>query len=576
MSIVHLNRIKNLLESQVFEHLDDLEIKKNKPSVNSEELSSIKLSQGFALYTAKCLTADSYSNLKNYLLDDFHDNGIDMIYYSDDSNTLFLIQSKWIRGGNGGVDQADIHKFLKGVKDLLHLKFDEFNDKIKKHAAKLESSILNPNVRIDIVLSYSGKSLSTDNYKLITNLINEFNDTDEVIFFTDFNLSVAYGFLKDSLEGEPINADLDIYEWGKTDEPVKCYYGLLYAGQIAELFSSNQSRIFSKNIRGFIGESEINKDIIETVVKSPENFFYLNNGLTLICKKIKKLVYGANDRHVGKFHLEDLTIINGAQTVGSINSAFSREPEKVASAKVFVKIISLENCPVNFGQKITVATNTQNKIEKRDFVSLDKQQERIKNEIMLAGYYYHAKRDDKKIIYDQNNFYLEEATIALACFHEDVDYSTYAKREIGKLWEDTTSKPYTDLFNDKLQPHKLINLIKVFRAIDSFIKKRILINEHRLICSHGLYFISHVHLQNMNKELILNPSNRIEDYLDNGFLEEIETWTNRTVSTYMDYFQVKFPLPIFKNFNYCRKMKNEMYRKEGKPVVGQTLFLFQD
>ncbi|GFD75555.1 putative abortive infection phage resistance protein [Tenacibaculum sp. KUL113] len=572
MSILHLNRIKRLLDNQVREHIDISEIKKEKKNITNEELENIILSQSYMLFTLRNLTGESYIDLRGFITDGFHDNGIDAVYYSTTQNELYICQSKWIKKGTGGVDKGEILKFLKGIVDLLHLNFKDFNEKFKKHSANIENTILTANVKIKIVIAYSGDSLSKENKKLITDKVDEFNDTEEVIFFQEYNIKNAYSNLKDSIDGEPINADIDLSDWGYTNEPYKSFYGTVNCGQIAELLEISNRRIYSKNIRSFIGLTGINNEIVNTLIKEPEKFFYLNNGIVLLCKEINKSPYNSGKRELGKFHLTDLTVVNGAQTVGAINYSFKKQPDKVNTAKVFVKIISLENTPEHFDKNITIASNTQNKIEKRDFVSLDIQQKRLINEFFLSGLKYHTKRDDKELVKNFENYYFEEATISLACSKDDIDFSTYAKREIGKLWEDQS---YSQLFNDKLNIQVLINLVNIFRAIDINIKQ--LQSSERLICSHGLYLITHLIYNNIGKGKIHNPKFDSREYIKNDFSKDFKTYSTRLVQVYKDKFpNNKFPLSIFKNFKYCRSLKDEILSKEGKPRVGQTLNLFDE
>jgi len=572
MSILHLNRIKRLLENQVIEHIDVSEIKKEKKNITEEELENIILSQSFMLFTLRNLTGESYIDLRGFITDGFHDNGIDAVYYSIAKNELYICQSKWIKKGVGGVDKGEILKFLKGIIDLLHLNFDDFNEKLKKHSTNIENAILTANIKIKIIIAYSGNSLSKENLKLITDKVDEFNDTEEVIFFQEYNIKNAYLNLKDSVDGEPINADIDLADWGHTSEPYKSFYGTMNCGQIAELLETSNRRIYSKNIRSFIGLTGINNEIVNTLTKEPENFFYLNNGIVLLCKEIRKSPYNSGKRELGKFHLTDLTVVNGAQTVGAINFSFKKQPEKVNTAKVFVKIISLENTPENFDKNITIASNTQNKIEKRDFVSLDIQQKRLINEFFLSGLKYHTKRDDKELIKNYENYYFEEATISLACSKDDVDFSTYAKREIGKLWEDQS---YNQLFNDKLNIHFLIHLINIFREIE--INTKQLPASERLICSHGLYLLTHLIYYNIGREKLINPKFDSRKYLRNEFKIDFKTYSVRLIQVYQNEFpNNKFPLSIFKNFRYCRSLKDSILSKEGKPRIGQTLNLFDE
>ena len=170
------------------------------------------------------------------------------------------------------------------------------------------------------------------------------------------------------------------------------------------------------------------------------------------------------------------------------------------------------------------------------------------------------------------NYYFEEATISLACSKEDVDFSTYAKREIGKLWEDQS---YNQLFNDKLHIQVLINLVNIFRATDTNIKQ--LQASERLICSHGLYLITHLIYTNIGKSTILNPKFDSREYLKNDFKNDFKTYSIRLIQVYTDEFpNNKFPLSIFKNFKYCRSLKDRILSKEGKPRIGQTLNLFDE
>jgi len=157
--------------------------------------------------------------------------------------------------------------------------------------------------------------------------------------------------------------------------------------------------------------------------------------------------------------------VNGAQTLGSIGSLYATNPIELGKVKVLVKFISLEESPEEFGQRITIATNTQNRVEKKDFVSLDTEQGRLKIELKLENIDYHYKRTGEKVVPDGNNFMLDEVTFSLACLFDNVDYSTMVKKESGRLWEDVTKQPYTDLFNQNTSAHKIIKAVRIYRFI---------------------------------------------------------------------------------------------------------------
>lgn len=170
----------------------------------------------------------------------------------------------------------------------------------------------------------------------------------------------------------------------------------------------------------FLGDTDVNDNIVKTLKEEPEKFWYFNNGITALCSTIKKKPIGGNTRAYGIFEIEDLKIVNGAQTAGSIAQAARNYPEQVGMANVSIRFIQLKDSPENFEREVTRNTNTQNKIEKRDFVSLYPEQERIKDELNLHDIAYIFKSGES-IVDSQNSFDIVEATVARACNQTDID-----------------------------------------------------------------------------------------------------------------------------------------------------------
>ena len=259
----------------------------------------------------------------------------------------------------------------------------------------------------------------------------------------------------------------------------------------------------------------------------PSNFIYFNNGITILCQSIKRKPIGGNDKNIGAFTCIGLSVVNGAQTFGSIGSLADSDPDKLSAVKVFVKFISLEESPEGFGPRITIATNTQNKVDKKDFVSLNSEQTRLYIELKLDNIDYHFKRTDEKIIADENNYLLEEVAFSLACLWNDVDYSTIVKKASGRLWDDIQKKPYTDLFNENVSAQKVIKAVKIFRFITNTLKS--LANESegktKSINLYGNALISHIVYQKMPKAYWSETSKGFDEYFKN----ELPILVNTTI-----------------------------------------------
>src|SRR5262249_7405925 len=146
---------------------------------------------------------------------------------------------------------------------------------------------------------------------------------------------------------------------------------------------------------------------------------YFNNGLTALCASVQKKLVGGTGREIGIFDCKGVSVVNGAQTVGSIAAVYQKQPEKVKKARIFLRLLSLENCPEGFGMQVTVATNTQNRVERVDFVALDPEQQRLRTELWFDRKEYTYKSGDAPSKPDEGCT-VADATVALACATPDI------------------------------------------------------------------------------------------------------------------------------------------------------------
>ena len=90
MSVLHVNQIKRRLESDYLPYVDDSDLVK----VNPEAKHINKLSRALAAFSIVTKTRLSPEESCKLITDGHHDNGIDCIYYDDDTLTLWIVQSK--------------------------------------------------------------------------------------------------------------------------------------------------------------------------------------------------------------------------------------------------------------------------------------------------------------------------------------------------------------------------------------------------------------------------------------------------------------------------------------------------
>lgn len=133
------------------------------------------------------------------------------------------------------------------------------------------------------------------------------------------------------------------------------------------LTSDNNLRehLFVENPRSFIGYTDINKSIKETLEDNSlkEYFLYLNNGLTILCDLIENHKTKKNT-----YILKYPRIINGCQTTHILYEAFKEGLQEIDNIEITAKIIATKDD--NLKEYIIFTTNNQNSINK-DLQSLN-------------------------------------------------------------------------------------------------------------------------------------------------------------------------------------------------------------
>jgi hypothetical protein len=300
----------------------------------------------------------------------------------------------------------------------------------------------------------------------------------------------------------------------------------------------------------FLGQTDVNISILETIKNNPDLFWYYNNGITALCTSLSKKPIGGVSREMGIFECKGVCIVNGAQTVGCIAGAASSQLENLKQVKVLIRFISLENTSPDLGSHITQFTNTQNRIERRDFVALDPEQERLRTELQIDGVEYAYKSGDS-IAPGRQGFDLPEAAIALACSQADVGLAVQAKREIGKLWEDINKTPYKTLFNKSLNGVKLWHLVQLLRIIESSLitEQKGRSGRNRSVAVHGNRFIAWLVYRKMGQ---VSPINSSE--VQKATTEVLDSVTQKVNELYPDVYLAS----LFKNLSKCKLVGDKL------------------
>lgn len=140
--------------------------------------------------------------------------------------------------------------------------------------------------------------------------------------------------------------------------------------------------LFESNIRHFQGLVDVNKKIKNTIEnKSEEDFWWLNNGITIIAEEPKE---------VGKkLSIENIQIVNGLQTSYSIFNNHNEDPNDNRS--VLVKVIINSNKETT--DNIIASTNSQNPVSPTLLRATEPIQRNLELFFLNEGYYYDRRKN---------------------------------------------------------------------------------------------------------------------------------------------------------------------------------------
>ncbi|MGO9190369.1 MAG: AIPR family protein [Streptosporangiaceae bacterium] len=458
------------------------------------------LSRAVAALAVKMETGCSDEAAARAVIDCATDRGIDAVAVEQrgERQHLILVQAKWSHKGTAGFGEADVSAIMRGLDYLLELEFDRFGSKIDRHAADIDAALNSPSPKVIIVLALAaGNDLHPNTRALLEEEIGKHNLDDDLVDYKIINLRDLHREILGDHAERKVDLNVQVQSVGKVTEPFLAYYGTVSAEEIAEWYGRYGRHLTARNIRDALDISDVNEKIRTTLIREPEYFWYLSNGITLICDRMRK--YGKGAPIAGgnaTFRLEGASVINGAQTVSAVYRAIQLKPIKAAAGRVLVRIISLEETPEGFGDRITIAANTQNPTEERDFRSRKPEQADLRHDFALSlGLNYVIKRGEPEPPPDQGCT-MTEAALALAAAQPSSELVARAKRDASVLWED---RYYSSLFGERPSACHVWRCVCLLRAVRHVLaeERENLVGRIAGAAAHGDLLLTHVLFQTM-------------------------------------------------------------------------------
>ncbi|WP_213451256.1 AIPR family protein [Rhizomonospora bruguierae] len=502
---LQIRHVRDALQRE-FDNLIDVDDLARMPYAAGEQAF---LSRALAALVVRDLTGCDSKSAAAAVIDGRDDIGIDAVATDESASHIWLIQSKWSDSARAGFGVAEALKFIDGLRHIDTRQFDRFNIKFRNLADQVAAVLANPHSRITLVPGLMRTdSLSDDVVRRLTDAQDEFNQLGTMLDHRIYLARDIWEVVRNDFREPPIGLTAKMQDWIRITEPYEAFQGTISVAEIAEWYSAHGDRLFDRNIRKPLGLTQVNQGLIDTLTDEPHNFWYFNNGITVLCEEVDPAYFSRSARTPVELHLAGASVVNGAQTVHAIHRAADSKIE-FPDGYVSVRVISLKNCQPGFANAVTTATNTQNRVERRDFVALDPVQTTIKEDFTLSlQKTYVVKRGELEPSPD-SGCSVVSAAIALACAHRNPELAIRAKRGTDLLWEDGPQGAYQLLFNSQDPPsaYQVWRSVLVLRAIDDALNRTAKDRQARAeaIAERGNRLIAHIVFQHLDLDGIDDP-----------------------------------------------------------------------
>ena len=204
--------------------------------------------------------------------------------------------------------------------------------------------------------AYKVRGIFVANTELSSDGKSFLSEVDNIEFFGRYILEDQY--ISDQKEVTTLEeATFDISENETTvyhaDTETITYIAPIKASELVELKGINDQSIFDYNVRGALGNTKINKGIVNSI-KNPDlhkQFPLFPNGITIVAENV--------ERTEDKIVIKKFYVVNGCQ---SLTSLYRNSQHITDDLRILTKVIKV---PINsdLSSKITEYSNSQNGVK---------------------------------------------------------------------------------------------------------------------------------------------------------------------------------------------------------------------
>lgn len=350
------------------------------------------------------------------------DKGIDGIWVDDQVQTIHVFQARLSQSSTRTVGDTPLKEF---VGTLQQLKDRENISRLIKSAGDAEVAALIRRLNLlEKISEYEVVGEYLTNIAIDSNGSALLDNFPQITFVGPDFLGSTY--ISDERD-VAIHADavFDVSSFQVTeyivDDKNKALIAPISARDLLKLDGISNQSIFTYNVRGPLGSTNVNKDIATSVRDSSLHkiFPLFHNGVTIIAGKM--------DVSKERLKIADYFVVNGCQSLMVLDKNRNVITDNLYVLTKFVQV----DPSSQLASRITEYSNNQNGVKARDFKANSSTQIRLKNEFraLYAGQYaYSVKRGEP--IEPGVTIANEDAGLYLMAFDLREPWATHRKYQV--------------------------------------------------------------------------------------------------------------------------------------------------
>lgn len=393
------------------------------------------------------------------------DFGVDALHITEEIDGEFLVtlfQSKYKHrlGGQSNFEQQGIEAMINAIRHLFDPSADlgNINDRLRAKVEDIRSLIRDgmiPHVRA--IACNNGLAWNTQAQTAIDRA-----GFGEQVSWEHVNHDVLVNIMQ---RIRPVNETLHLTGRAIVEDMhfSRVCIGRIPVEEIASLMRNHGDRLLERNIRRYLGlhGNRVNEGIRQTLHSdTPANFYFFNNGLTLVCDDFS---YNALQNSDFQVKVDNLQIVNGGQTCMTIHKTaeelHAAGKALPPDASVLVRIYKLPKDNQDIILQITHATNSQNPVDLKDLRSNDTKQQQLEQSIQDLGYTYRRKRADTAVKATEITTGAAAEAVLAIWRHAPHQAKFLTREHFGKL--------YDMIFTEELNGAQVITASLLYRIAEN-------------------------------------------------------------------------------------------------------------